>query len=302
MGRKASVVMLSPKLREEAFALLPEGVEVRHLDEPWPETADFFLPPFGQGEVVRRVLEKVEVKVVQTLSAGVDWILPLLPPGVVLCDGSGIHDVPVAEWVGMSLLALLKDLPGFFQAQGEGRWAPQVLPDLEGKRVLLLGYGSIGKAVEERLRPFGVEILPVAKHARPGVYTPQDLPYLLPQVDAVVVLLPLTPETRGLVDREFLSRMKPGALLLNAGRGAVVDTEALLEALREGRIRAALDVTDPEPLPPDHPLWRAPGVLITPHVAGLSQGFHRRAARFLADQVGRYLRGEALRNVVLEGY
>lgn len=302
MGRKASVVMLSPKLREEVFALLPEGVEVRHLDEPWPETADFFLPPFGQGEVVRRVLERVEVKVVQTLSAGVDWILPLLPPGVVLCDGSGIHDVPVAEWVGMSLLALLKDLPGFFQAQGEGRWAPQVLPDLEGKRVLLLGYGSIGKAVEERLRPFGVEILPVAKHARPGVYTPQDLPYLLPQVDAVVVLLPLTPETRGLVDREFLSRMKPGALLLNAGRGAVVDTEALLEALREGRIRAALDVTDPEPLPPDHPLWRAPGVLITPHVAGLSQGFHRRAARFLADQVGRYLRGEPLRNVVLEGY
>ncbi|WP_439144804.1 2-hydroxyacid dehydrogenase [Thermus caldifontis] len=302
MGRKASVVMLSPKLREEVFALLPEGVEVRHLDEPWPKTADFFLPPFGQEEVARQVLERVEVKVVQTLSAGVDWILPLLPPGVVLCDGSGIHDVPVAEWVGMSLLALLKDLPGFFQAQGEGRWAPKVLPDLEGKRVLLLGYGSIGKAVEERLKPFGVEILPVARHARPGVYTPQDLPYLLPQVDAVVVLLPLTPETRGLVDREFLSRMKPGALLLNAGRGPVVDTEALLEALGEGRVRAALDVTDPEPLPPDHPLWRAPGVLITPHVAGLSQGFHRRAARFLADQVGRYLRGEPLRNVVLEGY
>ncbi|WP_243031922.1 2-hydroxyacid dehydrogenase [Thermus altitudinis] len=296
------MVLLTPRLREEVFALLPEGVEVRHLDEPWPETADFFLPPFGQEEVVRQVLERVEVKVVQTLSAGVDWILPLLPKEVVLCDGSGIHDVPVAEWVGMSLLALLKDLPAFFRAQGEGRWAPRVLPDLEGQRVLLLGYGSIGKAVEERLRPFGVEVLPVAKHARPGVYTPQDLPYLLPQVDAVVVLLPLTPETRGLVDREFLSRMKPGALLVNAGRGPVVDTEALLAALEEGRVRAALDVTDPEPLPPDHPLWRAPGVLITPHVAGLSQGFHRRAARFLADQVGRYLRGEPLRNVVLEGY
>lgn len=177
-----------------------------------------------------------------------------------------------------------------------------MLPDLEGKRVLLLGYGSIGKAVEERLRPFGVEVLPVARHARPGVYTPQDLPHLLPQADAVVVLLPLTPETRRLVDREFLSRMKPGALLVNAGRGPVVDTEALLEAVREGRVRAALDVTDPEPLPPGHPLWRAEGVFITPHVAGLSQGFHRRAARFLADQVGRYLRGEPLRNVVQEGY
>ena len=165
-----------------------------------------------------------------------------------------------------------------------------------------MGYGSIGKAVEERLRAFGVEVLPVARHARPGVYTPQDLPHLLPQADAVVVLLPLTPETRGLVDREFLSWMKPGALLVNAGRGPVVDTEALLEALREGKVRAALDVTDPEPLPSDHPLWQAPGVLITPHVAGLSQGFHRRAARFLAEQVGRYLRGEPLRNVVLEGY
>jgi len=302
VSRKASVRILSPRLREEVFALLPEEVEVHYLDEPWPKAVDFFLPPFGQEAVVRRVLEQVEVKVVQTLSAGVDWILPLLPEGVVLCDGSGIHDVPVAEWVVMTLLALLKDLPAFLQAQGEGRWAPRVLADLEGKRVLLLGYGSIGKAVEERLRAFGVEVLPVAKHARPGVYTPQDLPHLLPQADAVVILLPLTPETRGLVDRDFLSWMKPGALLVNAGRGPVVDTEALLEALREGKVRAALDVTDPEPLPSDHPLWRAPGVLITPHVAGLSQGFHRRVARFLADQVGRYLRGEPLRNVVLEGY
>lgn len=302
VSRKASVRILSPRLREEVFALLPEEVEVDYLDEPWPKAVDFFLPPFGQEEVVRRVLEQVEVKVVQTLSAGVDWILPLVPEGVVLCDGSGIHDVPVAEWVVMGLLALLKDLPAFLQAQGEGRWAPRVLADLKGKKVLLLGYGSIGRAVEERLRAFGVEVLPVARRPRPGVYTPQDLPHLLPQADAVVVLLPLTPETRGLVGRDFLSWMKPGALLVNAGRGPVVDTEALLEALREGKVRAALDVTDPEPLPSDHSLWRAPGVLITPHVAGLSQGFHHRAARFLAEQVGRYLRGEPLLNVVREGY
>ena len=302
VSRKASVRILSPRLREEVFALLPEEVEVDYLDEPWPKAVDFFLPPFGQEEVVRRVLEQVEVKVVQTLSAGVDWILPLVPEGVVLCDGSGIHDAPVAEWVVMSLLALLKDLPGFLEAQREGRWAPKRLSDLEGKAVLLLGYGSIGKAVEARLRPFGVEVLPVARHARPGVYTPQDLPHLLPRADAVVVLLPLTPETRGLVDREFLARMKPGALLLNAGRGAVVDTEALLEALKEGRVRAALDVTDPEPLPEGHPLWRAPGLLLTPHVAGFSEGFARRAARFLAEQALRYLRGEPLLNVVREGY
>ncbi|WP_022797811.1 2-hydroxyacid dehydrogenase [Thermus islandicus] len=294
--------ILAPRLREEVFALLPKGVEVRFLDEPWPEGVDLFLPPFGEEDLVRRVLGEVEVRVVQTLSAGVDWILPLLPPGVILCDGSGIHDAPVAEWVVLALLALLKDLPGFLAAQQEARWAPRRLPDLEGKAVLLLGYGAIGRAVAERLRAFGAEILPVARHPRPGVYTREDLPHLLPRADAVVLLLPLTPETRGLVDRAFLRAMREGALLVNAGRGALVDTQALLEALQAGRIRAALDVTDPEPLPEDHPLWRAPGLLLTPHVAGLSEGFPRRAARFLAEQVGRYLRGEPLLNVVREGY
>jgi phosphoglycerate dehydrogenase-like enzyme len=156
--------------------------------------------------------------------------------------------------------------------------------------------------VAERLRPFGVALFPVARHPRPGVYTREDLPALLPRADAVVLLLPLTPETRGIVDRDFLARMKEGALLVNAGRGGLVDTEALLEALEAGRVRAFLDVTDPEPLPRDHPLWRARGVVITPHVAGLSEGFSRRVARFLAEQVGRYLRGEPLLNVVREGY
>jgi hypothetical protein len=213
---------------------------------------------------VRKVLSEVEVRVVQTLSAGVDWILPLIPEGVVLADGSGIHDAPVAEWVVMALLALLKDLPGFLKAQEEARWAPRRLADLEGKAVLLLGYGSIGRAVEARLRPFGVEVLPVAKHPRPGVYTREDLPHLLPRADAVVLLLPLTPETKGIVDRDFLLAMKEGALLLNAGRGGLVDAEALLEALkggphpgRFGRDRARAPARGPPPLagpgPPPHP-------------------------------------------------
>lgn len=198
---------------------------------------------------MRRVLEEVEVKVVQTLSAGVDWILPLVPEGVVLCDGSGIHDAPVAEWVVLALLALLKDLSGFLEAQKEGRWAPRRLSDLEGKRVLLLGYGSIGKAVAERLRPFGVALFPVARHPRPGVYTREDLPALLPRADAVVLLLPLTPETRGIVDRDFLARMKEGALLVNAGRGGLVDTEALLGPWRRGGSGPSWTSPTPSPFP-----------------------------------------------------
>ncbi|KIX84329.1 2-hydroxyacid dehydrogenase [Thermus filiformis] len=300
------MVLLAPRLRPEAFALLPEGVEVVHFADPLPERAleaEVVIPPYGERALLEALFPRLKrLRLVQTLSAGVDWILDLIPEGVVLADGSGIHDAPVAEWVVGVILASLKKLPTFLENQKQGLWREERLGDLEGRTVLILGYGSIGRAVEERLLPFGVEVLRVARKERPGVYAPQDLPHLLPQADVVVLLLPLTPETRRLVDRDFLARMRPGALLVNAGRGGLVDTEALVEAVREGRIRAALDVTDPEPLPEDHPLWTLPGVLITPHVAGLSEGFFRRAGRFLAEQLGRYLRGEPLLNVVREGY
>lgn len=300
------MILLAPRLSPKTFALLPQEVEVVHFEDPLPPRAleaEVVIPPYGKRELLQELLPRMgRLRLVQTLSAGVDWILDLVPEGVTLADGSGIHDVPVAEWVVGVILASLKKLPTFFENQKQGFWREERLFDLEGKTVLLLGYGSIGKAVEKRLLPFGVELLRLARTERPGVYTPKDLPHLLPRAEIVVLLLPLTPETRRLVDREFLFRMKPGALLVNAGRGGLVDTEALMEALKEGRIRAALDVTDPEPLPEEHPLWGMPGLLITPHVAGLSEGFSRRAGRFLAEQLGRYLRGEPLLNLVREGY
>jgi phosphoglycerate dehydrogenase-like enzyme len=167
---------------------------------------------------------------------------------------------------------------------------------------MILGYGSIGVALESRLAILEAEVIRVARSARPGVYAADELPSLLGRADIVVVLLPLTEATSGLLDRELLGRMREGALLVNAARGPIVDTDALLELLQAGRIRAALDVTDPEPLPEDHPLWDAPGLLITPHFAGDTRGAERRAFALVGEQVRRYMDGEPLVNVVEGGY
>ncbi|WP_457629155.1 NAD(P)-dependent oxidoreductase [Oceanithermus sp.] len=243
------------------------------------------------------------LEVVQTLSAGVDWIAEHVPPGVTLADGRGVHDVAVSEWVLTALLVLAKNVPALVERQRAGEWDQEARPrELWGHEVAILGYGSIGRAVAVRLAPFGVRVLPVARRHRPGVETLEARARWLARVDAVVLLLPLTQETRGLVDAGFLSAMKPGAWLVNAGRGALVETGALLEALHAGRVRAAVDVTDPEPLPPEHPLWRAPGVWITPHLAGSSPRLRERGFALVRAQVARYLRGEPLFNRVVEGY
>ncbi|WP_457630297.1 2-hydroxyacid dehydrogenase [Oceanithermus sp.] len=243
------------------------------------------------------------LRVVQTISAGVDWIRPHVPPGVILADGRGVHDVAVSEWVLAAILAQLKLVPEFARAQGERRWlGSERLDELYGKRVLLLGYGAIGRATAARLRPFGVRITPVARRRRPGVRGLDELPGLLPAADVVVLLLPLTEETRGLVNGRFLELLPEGALLVNAGRGGLVDQQALLAALRAGRLRASLDVTEPEPLPPDHPLWGAPGLWISPHRAAIVPRLRRRGYALVREQVRRYLAGEPLLNVVVDSY
>jgi phosphoglycerate dehydrogenase-like enzyme len=245
------------------------------------------------------------LRVVQTMSAGVDRIVDQIPAGITLCDASGVHDIGVAEWIVMAILASNRRLLNLIEGQQAASWRYSEAArgdDLEGSRVLILGYGSIGRAVEDRLVPFGVAVDRVARHERDGVHSHADLPSLVASADILIVLLPLTPATRGFVGTEILSRMKPGALLVNASRGAVVDTDALMAALGDGRIRAALDVTDPEPLPDGHPLWSMPGALITPHIAGDVRGEEDRAWALIADQARRLARGEPLRNVVTDGY
>jgi phosphoglycerate dehydrogenase-like enzyme len=242
------------------------------------------------------------LRVVQALSAGMDWLMPYVPPGVIACRAVGVHDGPVSEWVIAAILAMQRRLPGFVDAQRLALWDRSsaeglTIRDLEGQIVVIVGYGSIGRALGARLAPFGVQVIGVARHPRDGAAPVSALPHLLPTADVVVDLLPLTPETQAFVNRDFLALMKPGSLLVNAGRGLTVDTEALLEALRAGRLSAALDVTEPEPLPADHPLWRAPNVLITPHIAGATERWFPRGYRFAGEQLRRYAAGQPLLGV-----
>lgn len=261
-----------------------------------------FLVPSSSTEGLSELLSQMHsLRVLQTISAGVDWILPHVPTGVTLCSARGARDGAVAEWVMAALLSCTKGLPELRDRQLERRWEPLVAGDLAGATVTILGYGSIGAAVEARLAGFEVELLRVARHAREGVHGADELERLLARTDVLIVLLPLTAQTHKLLGAELLGRLPEGALLVNAARGAIVDTEALVGLVEKRRLRAALDVTDPEPLPHDHPLWAAPGVLITPHVAGDSPGAEERAFALAGDQVRRYVAGEKLVNVVERG-
>jgi phosphoglycerate dehydrogenase-like enzyme len=277
--------------RPEHRALLPAGITVHALVErgPLPEQlghCDFLVAGFMHERALEAIPRFEGLRVVQSLSAGVEHLAGHMPAGVTLCDGSGVHDVSVAEWVVMAILAVRRRLPFHLDAQREATWRTGPHPaggdDLEGSTVLIVGHGSIGRAVEYRLAPFGAHVVRVARHARDGVHSIYGLPELLPRAD--------------------VAAMREGALLVNASRGEVVESLALFEALARQRICAALDVTDPEPLPDDHPLWTAPGVLITPHVAGSVRRYPDRAWQFCAEQIERFLRDEPLLNVVVDGY
>lgn len=248
-----------------------------------------------------------KLRLVQTISAGVDAYLPHIPEGVTLCNARGVHDAGTAEWAVAAMLAVLRDIPYFAAKQREREWAYRHTDVLADSTVLIIGYGSIGEALERRLAGFEVDVIRVARTARQDpdgrkVHGQDELPELLPLADVVVLLVPATRDTAGLVDAGFLARMRDGAVLVNAARGSVVDTDALVAELTAGRLRAALDVTAPEPLPPDHPLWTAPGILITPHVAGSTPASQRRALKLIRSQMLRYLSGEPLRNVITGSY
>ncbi|MEU1316378.1 MULTISPECIES: 2-hydroxyacid dehydrogenase [Streptomyces] len=293
---------------------LPEGPDYRFWngEDDFPaDPADcaFYVVPYMKPSplCVRPMGRMSNVRVVQTLSAGIDHVEPglgQLPAGVRLCNARGVHEASTGELTLALILASLRGIPDFVRAQDRGEWLGGFRPALADKNVLIVGYGSIGEAIEDRLVPFEVaRVARVARSerttARGPVHPLTDLPALLPEADVVILSTPLTEATRGLAGADFLSRMKDGALLVNVARGPVVDTKALLAELETGRITAALDVTDPEPPAREHPLWRAPGVLISPHVGGPTSAFLPRAKRLLVDQLNRYVNREPLRNVIL---
>jgi len=286
-----------------------DGVEMVPWDlvaePPRRDEITFVVPPYMVASPWHRLGLLPGLRAVQLLSAGYDNVLPALPAGVQLANAAGVHDASTAELAVTLTLSSLRGIPDFVAAQGRSQWLPsETRTSLADQKVLILGYGGIGVAIARRLSGFEVQLTAVASRARAGdelvdsVHGVDELPSLLPEHDVVIVILPLSEATTGLVDRDFLASMRDGALLVNVARGKVVNTEALLEAAASGRIRAALDVTDPEPLPADHPLWSTPGILISPHVGGVTTAFTPRAVALLREQIAAFADERPLRNVV----
>ena len=284
---------------------IPETVDVDIWASglPLPRSAsqvEFYVPEYlGPKSVVEVISQLPRVQVVQLLTAGYDHVLPHVREGITVCNAAGVHDASTAELAVGLCIASLRGFPEFGRGQAEGHWLHSRHDALADKRVLIVGFGPVGQAIAARLAPFEVQLTVVAQSARPGVLGVADLDRILPEIDVVILAVPLTPATRGLVDTHFLSRLPDDALIVNVSRGPVVETEALERELQSGRLKAALDVTDPEPLPSDHPLWRLPNVLITPHVGGNTSAFAPRAKRMLQAQLERFAAGTLLANVVV---
>ena len=313
----------SANVASELLSDFPAGIELialpRDLDhdveievwipDPYP-TRNRYIVPHLKG-----------VKLVLSMMAGTEWIPAAVGPHVTICNARGAHNISTSEWTLSAILTMLKHFPLFLDIQRSGEWKrrfqataeyenltgdtralypPVMLEELTAKTVMLVGYGSIGKEIERMLEPFRVNLIRVARTARerPPVHSVSELDALLPKAQIVILILPATNESKHLIDAHQFSLMQKGALLVNAARGPIVNTDALVQALESRRIRAAIDVTDPEPLPDGHPLWRCPNLLITPHVGGSSPEFARRSLKIAADELRRYMAGEPLLNVV----
>ncbi len=277
-------------------------------DPPMAEEIEVVvLPPF-RAPWITRLGELPHLRAIQLSSAGHEHALRFVPSGVTLAKAVGVHDSATAEMALALMLAAQRDIPDFVNAQRRGQWEPpKERRSLADSTVLIVGYGGIGRALGRRLRACEADVLAVAAHERAGddfvqkVCDPSELPKLLPRADIVCLSAPLTPATLGLLNAAHLRLLPDDALVVNVARGAIVDTDALIAECAAGRLRAALDVVDPEPLPPEHPLWSTPAVLISPHTAGSTSAFVPRMARFVRSQLTAYRDTGSLPHVVATG-
>lgn len=301
------VAVANPQIAA-ALAGEPElGIVEVSMDAEIPaaaEGAEVLVPGFLAGGAVGDVMAALpQLKLVQLMTAGAEVWVGKTPPGVQLCTSRGAHGGATAEWAVGALLAVLHEFPQFVQRQAEGTWDRHETDELAGKRVLVLGAGDLGTQVKRRLEAFDARVTMAARTARDGVISIDQVPAVLGDHDVVIVMVPLTPATTGLIDAEFLAAMPDGAVLVNAARGQIVVTDALIAELTTGRLRATVDVTDPEPLPDGHPLWSTPNIFVTPHIAGAVPGAPGRALTVVTENLRRFAVGEPLRNVVGEnGY
>ncbi len=310
-------------LAAELLSDFPQGIELIPLPNDLAHDIDIdvWIPDPYPTRAMSLWPRLRGVRLILSLMAGTEWIPPLAGPHVTICNARGAHNISTAEWTIGAILAMLKYFPLYLDVQRSGIWKrrfeadtqyarvtgdarphypPILLEELTGKSVLLVGYGAIGKEIERMIAPFHVELTRIARSARvkPPVHAVSELDNLLPHAEIVILILPSTAESHHLIGRRQLALMRQGALLVNAARGPIVDTDALVDALNAGHTRAALDVTDPEPLPEGHPLWSCPNLLLTPHAAGASPQFAPRSLKIAADELRRYINGEPLQNVV----
>jgi phosphoglycerate dehydrogenase-like enzyme len=271
------------------------------------ETSDlsevtFYVPTYMGGRPALELTKKMpNLKVLQMPNAGYDDAMEFVRKGITLCNGRSIHDDSTAELAVGLTIASLRGFPDFVRNQDKSSWVHVKNKSINDRRIGIIGFGSIGSTIAKMLSGFSVEIVPFTQSGRDNTTAISDLDKHLPTLDVVILILPLTAESKHLFNAKRLSLMKDGALLVNVARGPIVDTDALVKELNSGRITAAVDVTDPEPLPSDHPLWQAKGVLISPHVGGNTTAFEKRARKLIESQLNLLAEGKPLNNVIVAG-
>jgi phosphoglycerate dehydrogenase-like enzyme len=262
----------------------------------------FYVPTYMGGQPALELTKKMpNLKILQMPNAGYDDAMEYVRDGMTLCNGKSIHDDSTAELAVGLIIASLRGFPDFVRNQDKSDWVHVKNKSINDRKIGIIGFGSIGTTIAKMLSGFTVEIIPFTQSGRDNTIAITDLDKHLPTLDVVILILPLTKESKHLFDAKRLSLMKNGALLVNVARGPIVETDALVKELNSGRITAALDVTDPEPLPKDHPLWKAKGVLISPHIGGDTTAFESRARRLIESQLNLLSEGKPLNNVIVSG-